>query len=197
MSNISHPAPNTCKCHLKLQLRFLNVLFSVWERSGLFKYNLLISQSFKVSCPPVPANCNLPFTTWLPRPLGIKIMVFISSATIISSQRPGLSYSGHLSREGKTSSNRLLTVCSTVARERIAMLRPNIYSKTLAKKLSAVNNYHIASARASLMQTRQSPLWGGKKSLHIAQLCAPLTAGRIQHPEDTCPISDTTSNGCT
>lgn len=127
----------------------------------------------------MPTNYNLIIRTWLPRPPGIKVMVFLlGSETIISSQRHGLSYCGQLSGEGKNNNNRRLpTACSTVARERIAVLQLNIYSKTLAKKLCTVNNYHIASVRTSLMQARQSPFLlvflDGKKPLHISQLHTP------------------------
>lgn len=124
----------------------------------------------------MPTNYNLIIRTWLSRPPGIKVTVFLLGSEIISSQRLGLSYSGQLSREGENNNNRRLpTACSTATGERIAVLQLNIYSKTLLK--SSVNNYHIASVRTSLMQAGQSPFLSGfldgKKPLHMSQLCAP------------------------
>lgn len=115
----------------------------------------------------MPTTYNLIFRAWPPHPLSINVMVFLlGSGTTISSQRRALSYSGQLSREGNIITKDLTTVCSAVARERIAVLQLNIYSRTLAEKLCTVNNYHIASVRTSLMQVRQSPflpaLQGGK-----------------------------------
>lgn len=148
----------------------------------------------------MPTTYSLVSRTWLPHPLSINVTVFLlGSGTSISLQRLALSYSGQLSRERGNIIKDLTTVCSAVARQRIAVLQLNIYSPTLAEKLCTVNNYHIASVRTSLMQARQSPflppLRGGKEPSHTFQLCAPELV-QLQHPGDTCPIPDITTNAC-
>lgn len=120
VSNLSHPGLNIWQRCSNPQFSFL--MYRMQFEKGQDFANLIYLF-------PKAEKCLFSYA-WLPHPPGIRVTVFLfGSETIISSQSLGLSYSRQLSREGKNNSNRRLpTACSTVARERIAVLQLNIYS---------------------------------------------------------------------
>lgn len=127
----------------------------------------------------MPTNYNLIIRTCLCHPPSIRVTVLLllGSEAILSSQTWSELLWAAPKRGQKNTNRRLPTVCSTVAREWSAGLQLKIYSRTLARKLCAVNSDHIASAGTSLKEARQSPFptlfLGGKKPLHVFQLRGP------------------------
>lgn len=149
VSNLSHPGLSIWQQCSKLQFSFL--VYCLQFEKDLAFTNLIYffpKAENSQSCFPMPINNSSIIRIWLPRAPSIKVMVFrLSSEMRISLWRFGLSYSGQFSKEGKNNNNRLHTACSTVAGERIEVLKLNIYSKTLAKMFFTVNNYQLASLK--------------------------------------------------